>query len=111
VRVGPHEVDVRYRHIGGYDGVDQRRFHVERVEVGDGSGGAAWGVVQMYGYRSGIYALASPDNVVLCPRLEYSVLREKEKELLRRRERKRKAQEMRSSLPTVLAPRLRCDLC
>ena len=91
-------LDVRYSHIGGYDGVDHRRFEVEYIRAGHtgctcGCGGMSagvssvgeWSVRVMHRYRSGIYAMDSPLNVQSNDRLEYSHLRERERHAQRKR--------------------------
>ena len=91
-------LDVRYSHIGGYDGIDHRRFEVEWIKAGRsgctcGCGGLSvvggsvgeWSVRVMHRYRSGIYAMDSPVDVVRNDRLEYSHLRERERLAQRKR--------------------------
>ena len=91
-------LDVRYSHLGGYDGVDHRRFEVEYVKAGHSgctcgcaglSAGVSavgeWSVRVLHRYRSGIYAMDSPLNVTSNDRLEYSHLRERERLAQRKR--------------------------
>ena len=85
VHVQPGVLDVRYYHVGGYEGVDYRRFEVEWV-------GWGWGVREMLDFRSGIYAMDSAENVQRSARLEYSVLKERSAGNRRGGSRKRKSQ-------------------
>ena len=91
-------LDVRYSHLGGYDGIDHRRFEVEYIKAGHNgctcgcvgmsagtSSTGEWSVRVMHRYRSGIYAMDSPLNVVSNDRLEYSHLRERERHVQRKR--------------------------
>ena len=103
-------LDVRYSHIGGYDGVDHRRFEVEYIKAGHsgctcGCGGMSagassigeWSVRVMHRYRSGIYAMDSPLNVVSNDRLGYSHLRERD----RLAQRKRKTTTVAQPTPSI----------
>ena len=106
-------LDVRYSHIGGYDGIDHRRFEVEYIKAGYsgctcGCGGMSagassvgeWSVRVMHRYRSGIYAMDSPLNVVSNDRLEYSHLRERERVAQRKRKASATSQSTPPALPT-----------
>jgi len=61
------QVEIRYHHVGQYEDDDYRRFVLSYRDQ-------QWMVEGMLGYRSGLYAMESKENVIATDALRFSIL-------------------------------------